>query len=246
MACRAAFEPGSCARPSDLALLRWTAEQYAVSLPQLARLMGRSEHAARWLRDRWRRVGWAERRTLLVGRPVLVWVTRDGVRQAGVALKAWEPSPGALAHIEAVNDVRLLVAQRRPGAEWVSERMLSGEPMQEASSVRAHRPDAVVRVDDGRRLAVEVELTLKSRARIERIVGRLLTDYDAVWYFAAPAPARALAELAERAGSRVHIAPERSVSAVARHGGRVPAARPRYRSLIGSRPDKLELERGPS
>ena len=60
--------------------------------------------------------------------------------------------------------------------------------MQEASSVRAHRPDAVVRVDDGRRVAVEVELTLKSRARMERIVGRLLTDYDAVWYFAAPAP----------------------------------------------------------
>ena len=110
----------------DLALLRWTAEQYAVSLPQLARLMGRSEHAARWLRDRWRRAGWAEGRTLLVGRPVFVWVTRDGLRQAGVELKVWEPSPGLLAHIEAVNDVRLLVAERRPGAEWISERMLTG------------------------------------------------------------------------------------------------------------------------
>jgi DNA-binding CsgD family transcriptional regulator len=31
----------------DLRLLRWVAEQYAVSIPQLARLMGRSEHAAR-------------------------------------------------------------------------------------------------------------------------------------------------------------------------------------------------------
>jgi hypothetical protein len=174
----------------DLALLRWTAEQYAVSLPQLARLMGRSEHAARWLRDRWRRAGWAEGRTVLVGRPVFAWVTREGLRQAGVQLKVWEPSPGLLAHIEAVNEVRLLVAERRPDAEWVSERMLSGEPMQEASSVRAHRPDAVVRVDDGRRVAVEVELTLKSRARMERIVGRLLTDYDA-----------------ERAGSRLHVAP---------------------------------------
>ena len=34
----------------DLALLRFTGEQYAVTVPQLARLMGRSEHAARWLR----------------------------------------------------------------------------------------------------------------------------------------------------------------------------------------------------
>jgi DNA-binding CsgD family transcriptional regulator len=43
----------------DLRLLRWVAEQYAVSIPQLARLMGRSEHAARWMRARWQRAGWA-------------------------------------------------------------------------------------------------------------------------------------------------------------------------------------------
>ena len=52
----------------DLRLLRWVAEQYAVSIPQLARLMGRSEHAARWLRARWQRAGWAQGRMLLVGR----------------------------------------------------------------------------------------------------------------------------------------------------------------------------------
>src|SRR3954452_19174524 len=94
----------------DLRLLRWVAEQYAVSIPQLARLMGRSEHAARWLRARWQRAGWAQGRTVFVGRPVFVWATRDGLRLAGVGLKVWEPSPGALAHIEAVNEVRLLVA----------------------------------------------------------------------------------------------------------------------------------------
>jgi hypothetical protein len=42
-----------------LALLRFTGEQFAVTLPQLARLMGRSEHAGRWLRSRWERAGWA-------------------------------------------------------------------------------------------------------------------------------------------------------------------------------------------
>ena len=49
-----------------------------------------------------------------------------------------------------------------------------------APALRSHRPDAVVVVDGGRRVAVEVELTLKSRARMERIVAQLLGEFDAV------------------------------------------------------------------
>ena len=40
----------------DIELLYLVGEQYAVTLPQLARLIGRSFHTARALRDRWRRV----------------------------------------------------------------------------------------------------------------------------------------------------------------------------------------------
>jgi hypothetical protein len=169
--------------------------------------MSRSEHAARWLRRRWQRAGWARGRMLLVGRPVFVWLTRHGSRVAGVGYKPWEPNAGALAHIEAVNEVRLLVAQRRPEAAWICERELSSRPLPDAPGVRAHRPDAVVQVEGGRRVAVEVERTLKSRARMERIVGQLLSEYDAVWYFAAPGPSRALEAIAERAGGRLHVAP---------------------------------------
>src|SRR3954463_15944530 len=181
-----ASEPESLPRPArradagllraterDRRLLRWVAEQYAVSIPQLARLMGRSEHAARWLRARWQRAGWAQGRTMLVGRPVFVWLTRNGSRVAGTGLKVWEPNAGALAHIEAVNEVRLLAAQRRPRAGWGCRGGRTARPLPGAPSVRAHRPDAVVNVDGERRVAVEVELTLKSRARLERIVGQL-------------------------------------------------------------------------
>src|SRR3954451_25375163 len=101
----------------------------------------------------------------------------------------------------------MLVARRRPQAVWVWERELTAQPLQGAPSVRTHRPDAVVRGGAGRRVAVEVELTLKSRARLERIVGQLLGEFDAVSYFAAPAPARALEGIAERVGGRLHVAP---------------------------------------
>src|SRR5918996_3538338 len=111
----------------DLELLSIVGEQNALSLPQLARLMGRSLHAARWLRSRWERAGWARGRALRVGEPVFVWLTRRGQRVAGSAYSLWRPNPGALAHIAAVTDVRLWVAQRHPRAEWVCERELARE-----------------------------------------------------------------------------------------------------------------------
>src|SRR5918999_4279307 len=80
----------------DLELLSIVGEQYALSLPQLTRLMGRSVHAARWLRSRWERAGWARGRALLVGEPVFVWLTRRGLRLAGLPFRAWRENPGAL------------------------------------------------------------------------------------------------------------------------------------------------------
>ena len=66
----------------DLELLRVVGEQFAITLPQLARLMGRSEHAARWLRARW-----VDGRALLVGGAVFVWLTRPGQRLSGLSYK---------------------------------------------------------------------------------------------------------------------------------------------------------------
>src|SRR5206468_3921302 len=111
--------------PRDLELLRIVGEQYAVTLPQLARLMECSPHAERWLRSRWERAGWARGRALLVGEPVFVWLTRH--RLADVDYALWRPNPGMLAHIAAVTDVRLDVLARHPAAEWVCERELHRE-----------------------------------------------------------------------------------------------------------------------
>jgi hypothetical protein len=163
-------------------------------MPQLARLMGRSEHAARWLRARWQRAGWVEGRQLLVGAPVFVWLTRDGARLADSPHKPWKPNPGALAHIAALSDVRLWLVGRRPDAEWVSERALLRE---HRGRGRANLPDALVRAE-GQEVPVEVELTLKKRERLDAIISGHLAAHPAVWYFAAPGPRRALEEIARR------------------------------------------------
>jgi hypothetical protein len=189
----------------DLELLRFVGEQYAITLPQLARLMGRSLHAARWLRARWERAGWAQGRPIVVGEPVLVWATRRGLRLAGHDYRAWRPNAGMVRHIVAVNDVRLFVRKRRPEAEWICERELARDGHASANGV--HRPDAVA-VVDGREVAVEVELTQKQRRRTERIMGELVAGYGSVWYFSAARTRPAIEQVAERVGGgRVQVLP---------------------------------------
>jgi hypothetical protein len=187
----------------DLRLLRTVGEQYALTVPQLARLMGRSVHAGRWLRERWQRAGWVNGRALLVGQPPFVWLTRRGLNAARLHYPVWRPNPGALRHLSVVTDVRLHVQQRHPGAEWVSERDLAHT----GSGAAVHRPDGLV-VIEGRAVAVEVELTQKEGHRAARIMGELTATYASVTYFAAPAPRRLLTVLADEIGDgRVQVLP---------------------------------------
>jgi hypothetical protein len=190
----------------DLELLGLVGEQYALSLPQLARVMGRSGHAARWLRARWERAGWARGRAVLVGEPVFVWLTRRGQRIADSEYSLWRPNPGALAHIAAVTEVRLWVAARHPGAEWVCERELAREARLNGDGTNGrHRPDGLV-VIEGRELPVEVELSHKRPARRERLMRELVARYGQAAYFAPDGPRQALERTAEVAGGgRVQI-----------------------------------------
>jgi len=188
----------------DLELLGLVGEQYALSLPQLARLMGRSVHAARWLRARWQRAGWVRGRAVLVGWPVFVWLTRRGQRVAGSGYSLWRPNPGALAHIAAVTEVRLWVSARHPQAEWVCERELAREARTGGTGGQ-HRPDGLV-VLEGRELPVEVELSHKRPARRERIMRELVARYGQAAYFAPDGPRQHLQQTAEIAGGgRVQI-----------------------------------------
>ena len=187
----------------DLRLLRILGEQYALSVPQLARLMGRSRHAGRWLRERWQRAGWVEGRALIVGQPPFVWLTRRGLGAAGLDYAVWRPRPGQLPHVAAVTEVRLDVERRHPDGEWVSERDLA----KTGSGSTAHRPDGLVMTARGA-VAVEVELTQKERRRAARIMRELIAAHQSVTYFAAEAPRRQLQALAEEiGGGRVQVLP---------------------------------------
>jgi hypothetical protein len=102
----------------------------------------------------------------------------------------WRPRIGSLAHVAAVNDVRLHVQGRAPSTEWIPERVLARDRL-----AGEHLPDAVA-ITEGRKVAIEAELTVKSKSRVTAILDQLTVRFDAVLYFCASGPHRQLTELA--------------------------------------------------
>jgi Replication-relaxation len=180
-------------RRRDLDVLAWVGEQYAARTDHLEVLLGCGPRTVQRVLARLRDAQLVTTRRLLVGEPAWVLPTGAGLRAAGHSFAAWQPRVGLLAHVAAVNDVRLHVQARSPGSEWVPERVLARERRS-----GEHLPDGVVLVD-GRRVAIEVELTIKSQRRLTGILDELDGRFDAVLYFCAAGPHRQLSAL-EHAG----------------------------------------------
>lgn len=178
----------------DLDVLRFIGEQYAVRADQLARLLACNPRTVQRLFARLGEQRLLDVRRLLVGEPAWAIPTLKGLRTAGLPFRAWQARIGSLAHVGAVTDVRLHVQSRSPHSEWVCERILA----REKHDPQEHLADGVV-VLDGRRIAIEVELTIKSKRRITMIVDELLHRYDAALYYCSPGPHRLLKELAAQA-----------------------------------------------
>jgi hypothetical protein len=184
--------PGVLLHPRDLMLLGWLAEQYAATTDQLGVLLGCGPRSVQRVLARLREAGLVNTQRVLVGQPAWVMPTRAGLRACGGSqYKVWQPKLGVLLHTEAVNDVRLHIQARSPGAEWVSERALARDRCD-----GEHLPDAVV-ITEGQRVAVEVELTVKSERRVCAILGELTGRFDMVLYYCAPATYRQLGALKE-------------------------------------------------
>jgi hypothetical protein len=188
---RRAAAPGrSTLRRSDLELVAWVGEQYAARADHVERRLGCGLRTVQRTLARLREHGMVSTRRVLVGEPAWVLPTTAGLRACGSPFGVWQPRIGLLAHVAAVNEVRLHVEGRSPTTEWACERLLARERQS-----TEHLPDAVVFLD-GQRVAVEVELTVKSRSRVTAILDELTSRFDSVVYFCAPAAHRQLTELA--------------------------------------------------
>jgi hypothetical protein len=144
---------------------------------------------------------------------------------------------GPLQEIVGERRLRSLDASREPDAEPLAVRLGGFGPH---GRERLHYPDLVLRTADGRRVALELELTGKSRTRLETILGGYGADrrFEGVVYLVeSPAVARAVQAAARRLGiselvhlQRVRSTVSRTASAAALAAERTAPNRRRSRA----------------
>jgi hypothetical protein len=177
---------------ADESVLNWTADHYALTYDDVARLYGRpgpalTSGATRMRVDRLRKAGLVIVRKVFVDTPPFVWSTAAGLRAVNRPFTSKTPSISLLRHVSAVTSVRLgLEEQFGPRrVAWTSERYLRhGHGLGQE-----HVPDGLAAVAvPGRALvvtaAIEVDLSPKPNARLQTIAEHLASRYLEIWVYA--------------------------------------------------------------
>jgi hypothetical protein len=155
-------EPVYQLTPRDLICLTWIAMQYAIRLDQLQRLLFRyTPEADRYklkpgadrlsldrtyeLLAKWLVLGLIEKKIILHGDKLWIWVSREGLRTCKLPFSySGQPSSVRLPHLFYINQIRLAIEARRPGDAWASERQIrkaAGAPVQGESQPHVRGPD---------------------------------------------------------------------------------------------------------
>jgi hypothetical protein len=104
-------------------------------------------------------------------------------------------------HQVMVLNIHLQLRKQYSDANWISERRIIHDKfMQGISKNENHLPDGILIFPDFKQIAIEIELTMKSKKRLEDI----LWDYGMhkyikeVWYYCAPDIEGKVAKVAEK------------------------------------------------
>ena len=132
--------------------------------------MGWGQAAMESHRLRLERAGMVERLKLRQGQEALVWATGPGARAAGVGVSPLRraPAPTTWEHHLAVGWAAAFFTVRRRA--MLGSREEIGWSEQAGYRRSRHRPDLVAAGAEGHTLAVEVELTAKSRSRTRAVL----------------------------------------------------------------------------
>jgi len=169
----------------DRQMFQWINGHGFVTLPQAATWMDASYYAAR----RRLRVlvdnGYLERKRFEHGGARVHWLTTKG----------WEVSSDSLAPPKAINrityfhdttlvDVALTVAAQT-GGSFFPERRLRADLLAKGRRTQSHLPDGLLYIDGRKPIAIELEMSVKTIDRLDRIISGYITNLrlEEVWYF---------------------------------------------------------------
>ena len=168
----------------DRVLLEWINRFGYVQVSQIGARWGVSKVTAYGRAKKLIQEGLLEHRRFWYQAPGLYSVSRAGCELAESKLPSIKNiSAATIRHQLAVVDLFLQLSKDR-SVHFITERELRQESVQQGIGSNGHIPDGVL-LQDGQKIALEVELTAKSKKRLTRILNqyRKNFEYQQVWYF---------------------------------------------------------------
>lgn len=103
-------------------------------------------------------------------------------------------------HQLAIIEMFLKLKDQYPEAEWISERRIKRDKYRKGLGKRGHIPDGMLIFPDNKEVAIEIELTLKSKRRLKEIFHTYIAclQIKETWYYCSPNITERLRKLAER------------------------------------------------
>lgn len=103
-------------------------------------------------------------------------------------------------HQLAIIDLYFKLTEKHPEAQWISERRLKYEKLTKGIGSTGHIADGLLIFPDDTQIAIELELTMKSKRRLEKIFRTYGGQFaiKEVWYFCSPDVLPKMKKLAER------------------------------------------------
>ncbi len=126
------------------------------------------------------------------------YLTRKGAEHTTLPSISHVPL-GNYQHQLFITDIRQQLCVKYPESKWISERYLKQQKFYYGIGKRGHLADGILIFPDERKIAIEVELSMKGKRRIETILsaygGQL--EIEEAWYFCADQIIRPLSSLAK-------------------------------------------------
>ncbi len=168
----------------DLEILKFINDFGFVEMPHLDRRFGFKKPRNYQLITKLVDAGFVQHERVFFGRHGVYRLTPKGAAMTELPHLA-RINLGTYKHDIVLIDTYLNLRMQYPEAGWISERQLMKDKHATGVGQRGHVPDGLLVFPDGKQVAIEVELTLKGKYRLEKILKGYgaAFSYKEVWYY---------------------------------------------------------------
>jgi hypothetical protein len=180
--------PGMQLTERDIQILHFINDFGFCEMPQVQKMFGLVKRRSYQIMERLIAAGLVKHERVFHGRHGIYRLSKKGAGHTSLPALA-RITLGNYNHSLAVLDVYLHLRKSHPDTEWLSERHLIHEKYFDGVGKHGHLPDGIMLLLDKdkkeQKIAIEVELRSKAKARIESILKWYTTQFDftEVWYF---------------------------------------------------------------